>query len=531
MRRSCQSGTALGVLLATLPLAFASEVRFKQYEIATDATARQTVLAGHLRQTALADLAVVRTDGGDRRLTVYSMEGDVWQPALHATLRPDVRFVDVGNIGGRDRLISCEAGRVNVFDADSRRERQLLALRSSFPALRANEIPHVDITHDINGDGRDDLVVLDKNGFWVVVQLEDGTFAEPLKVGAPPDLSAITGADGYRYDPWSQSRIHVLDYNGDERVDLIYWNGDRFAVHLQEPSGRFSDHGRTFITGVPFDTDRMISLADGKQVGRALHTIRDFNGDGVPDMAIYHLEGKRMAKKASHFAVHHGRREQGRLVFQEKAGSIFQSKGRIQIGMRFLEGGDLLLITSIKRDALRPSPWKSLKGFFGDDIGVDLEFYRWTERGYATTPNTVRGMGIDGAPSHREPGAISLDIVLRGATHEARKRQRKWPRAFNPNLFLGDVNGNGEADLIKETSFRGFKFYSGSTGPEVFSQEGQKVSVILPSDEEFAWLVDINRDGKQDILMHHLFTQRDIHGANVQPPGREVHRVVLMVTE
>ena len=71
----------------------------------------------------------------------------------------------------------------------------------------------------------------DKNGFWVVVRLSGGQFAKPVKVGAPPDLSGITGADGYRYEPWNQSRIHEFDYNGDGRVDLVYWNSDQHG-HL-----------------------------------------------------------------------------------------------------------------------------------------------------------------------------------------------------------------------------------------------------------------------------------------------------------
>ena len=51
-------------------------------------------------------------------------------------------------------------------------------------------------------------------------------------------------------------------------------------------------------------------------------------------------------------------------------------------------------------------------------------------------------------------------------------------------------------------------------------------------NEEYTWLhfrVDLNKDGKQDVLMHHPFTLRDAHGARTRrlPPGTEPHRVTM----
>ena len=112
------------------------------------------------------------------------------------------------NIGGRDRLIAYERGRLTWFDPDSATERALVAATANFNPPRRDEIPHVDVTRDVNGDGRDDLVVPDVDGFWVFVQMNDGTFADPVKIGSATDMSRIYGADGYRYDPWSQSRIY-----------------------------------------------------------------------------------------------------------------------------------------------------------------------------------------------------------------------------------------------------------------------------------------------------------------------------------
>jgi len=45
--------------------------------------------------------------------------------------------------------------------------------------------------------------------------------------------------------------------------------------------------------------------------------------------------------------------------------------------------------------------------------------------------------------------------------------------------------------------------------------------------KEFAMGLDT---GKQDILMHHPFTLRDIHGGRVRALGTEPHRVTMLIT-
>ena len=51
----------------------------------------------------------------------------------------------------------------------------------------------------------------------------------------------------------------------------------------------------------------------------------------------------------------------------------------------------------------------------------------------------------------------------------------------------------------------------------------------MPNDEEYTWLVDLSKDGKQDILMHHTFTLGDKGGGPTQPPGTEPHRVTILI--
>ena len=419
-----------GVFLSSFMSPAAAEFTFEQYEVVIGSAERQTVLTGFLLGGAMAELAVVNIDENDHHhLRVYAFGDSTWAPLLDATLRPEVLFIDVANIGGRDRLIAYEPGRLNWFDPESATERTLVAVTANFNPPRSGEIPHVDVTRDVNGDERDDLVVPDVDGFWVIIQMSDGDFADPVKIGPSTDMSRIYGADGYRYNPWSQSRVHEIDYNRDGRSDLVFWKEDHFEVHLQNERGLFAPEAETFTTDVAFDSDDLSSLATGDMTGKVLHSLTDLNGDGVTDLVVFSLQGRSIASKRSTYEVHLGApTADGGTVFAPEVGATFQSDGSIQLGMDrhdFDRDGQVdLMLTTIDLDFLEGSLWKSIKGFMGDDIRLDLEFYHMEGGRYPDTPDAIRRIALDGVPSHRSRGRCPWTSCFEGLRTKAARHKR-----------------------------------------------------------------------------------------------------------
>lgn len=77
-----------------------------------------------------------------------------------------------------------------------------MQVTSNFDPPRKSEIPHVAVTRDLNADKRDDLVVPDVDGFWVFIQMEGCTFADPVKIGPS----------------FERPGIYVLELQGSDRA-------------------------------------------------------------------------------------------------------------------------------------------------------------------------------------------------------------------------------------------------------------------------------------------------------------------------
>ena len=500
-----------------------AEFTFGQHEVVTGTAKHQTVLVGFFLGGDFAELAVVNTEENkNRHLYIYTFSEGTWVPKLDTPLRSEVLFVDVVNIGGRDRLITYGQGRLNWFDPEASVERVLVEVTTNYSAKGESGVPYVDISRDINRDGLDDLIVPDIDGFWIATQLHDGSFTDPIKLGPPePFLDKIALDDSRSYREvgitpltvhWYLSRVHQMDYDQDGRNDLVFWNADRFDVYRQDARGMFSSVAETFTVDIPFDTDgaysiafdfkgeNMFSLIFGFRENtkrRVLHTFQDLNADNIADLVIHALEGRSLGKQRSRYEVHFGAPTPDGIVFAQDVSMTIRPRGTA--GGLQPWGYSSQWFQDIDGDGQADILFKDVKtglmgmsrAMLGKSIAIDLECYRMENDRHPDKPTTMRKIRPD------------LDIFEK-------------ERVFFPVVLLGDVNGDGRSDLLVGKHWEELHVFLGVPGPKLFARKPQKVVVAMPNDERNARLVDLNKDNKRDLLIHY-------------PSVTDPHRVALLI--
>lgn len=498
---------------------------FEQSEIVIGtAKHQQTVLTGFFSGDTIAELAVVNVGKSDtRHLHIYAFKDDTWVLKLNTTLRPQVLFVDIANIDGRDRLITYEHGRLNWFDPESVTEHTLIEITTNYKAIAAGEIPHVDITRDLNGDGRDDLIVPDIDGFWIATQLNNGSFSNPVKLGPPDPFLNETPLDekrSYREVGinaltvfWYLSRVHQMDYNRDGRTDLVFWNRDHFDVYYQDAHGIFSTASETFTIDVPFDTDGAYSIAFGfsgenmfalisglreNTKRRVLYAFRDMNGDELADMIIHSLEGRSIGKQRSRYEIYFGTPAANRTMFAQDASVTIQPRGTAGgllpwgYSSQWLQDFDGDSDIDILFRDVKTNIGGMARAMVGKSIAINLEFYYMEDGIYPNKPTATRKI------------RPKFDLFEK-------------QRVFFPAVLLGDVNGDGRSDLLMGKNWTEMHVFLGIPEPKLLAQKPQKVTLAMPEDERNIRLVHLNKDNKSDILIYHR-------------SDTEPHRVTMLIT-
>ena len=513
---------ALAIGCVVTPVTSSANEMFTVHEFATGTARHQTVLAGSFGSgTALAVVDTEET--GQQNVQFFAFGGGDWSPALDAAFGPGILFVDVLRGADSDRVIAYRHGRIEWFDLDSATSAMLAELSMTYRAPSHAGIPRIDITHDLNHDGLDDLVVPDVDGFRVAVQLPDGSFTRPIRLGPPEpflDASAYGEKRTYRQVgitpeniSWYLARVHQLDYDRDGLSDLAFWNGNRFDLYRQNETGTFETTPDNFQTEVSFDFDGPYALAfqigDANPVSmvlgfgryaehKALKGFRDLDADGVADLITLTLSGRSPLRLRGRFEIHFGRPVPNGTAFSAEPDTTIDAPGRSAGGEpwgyashRFADfdgDGDLDAMFG----AVDTGGGGMVRAMAGNAVSIDLALFRLGGRTYPDKPDAKR----------RVSSAF-------------RPLSRRGP--LFPAVLLGDVDGNGLKDLLIGDRWDRLSVFLASSGPDPFQASAVKIPVAMPAAGDLhVRLADLDRNGRQDVVIHH-------------PSSTEPNRVIVLM--
>ncbi len=452
-------------------------------------------LRGQIKEIITEDLNL---DGLDDIVAVHFLEDEkppqrwvsvLWQDKEKGfstkrafEFQPDdkVVMIDVGQVDGKDGLdlvFQCEDG-VKYYPNQGLTFgplTQLVDVQSVAALASPTMLPDYDFVRDLNRDGRDDIIVFQFTQALVYFPDEQGP-GQPHPISLRPRLdifsfgnlqSGVSNQQQTLRIAYFLPKVHLGDFDGDERVDLLVVRGRDVSVFLQQPDGTFS--------GEPAQSFR-VNVFPIKEESKYRNRSNppnlaweDLDQDGKVDLVTHYTIGN-FGKMKSKFQLYWGR-----------TGSIGSGKPDMEVTTENTSFD--VYIVDVNKDGLVDLVVPTVdigvlligKILFTGDVEVEWLYYlQKPDRSFSTEQDFTSSTNLQ----------FDLEkLELEGGI---------------PSIF-GDFNGDGYPDqALGKTNNELVVTIKDSQGKAT----GVKESLYLPVSM-MPLVKDFNHDGKSDLILNY----------------------------
>jgi len=455
----------------------------------------QDLIVQDLDQDGLQDLFITYVEGRNpnhtRGIVVYFQNPDGFSDKSRQIIPVDdqVALVDVGQVDGEPGLdiVCIGRGQVSYYPLRGRTYGKPTRFVSAHPfTVFADDssLPYYDFLQDWNGDGKDELLLLEFERSLIYPAGEHGLSTEGREILLQAKVTITMGGPERIFQEHHSLRafywmpqLNTADYDGDGRKDLVASQGAQLNIFRQQPDGSFDrDPTWQFRLNLPQPPPKEGKKPRGEQ-NPPIILVDDVNRDGKMDVIASQLVGGFGDLKSQTF-IYYG--QTGALAKNKWDQEIDVAQAGTFPLLRDLDGdGSLdLIIPYVPIDILSIA-----KMIITTSLDVRFKMYVLGKKDrYPALPTAEE--------------SSSIKINFRELTVEGGV----------PNVD-GDFDGDGINDVVVGKNVKELQILRG-LGGGAFAQEPS--AVIPVAAPLFPVVADLNHDGLADVAISYIpFTDHD----------------------
>lgn len=411
-----------------------------------------------------------------RTANLFHRSDSGWNLTLSKALEDSMDLVDTMKTPIGMQLIALKgSGLVYLNEATGNFE-PLVTTSSMFSGRSWGSSPLIEMFVDINGDGLDDFLMPNFDGWAVALQSDDG-FQIPQLVGPRPNMSFSETA---RYVAYRVEEAFIVDENNDGLNDIAFWQDGSFEVYRQNSLGEFARipvnldaNLKDMLSGYAQITIGEGAKNDNSQ-NRLLDEIVDINNDGVSDLIVKRIKAEGIFGWESEYEIYLGAVGINNLLkFPESPSSIISTDGFQFDNERQDMSGDgnqEFVVTSVDI-----SIGAVIRALIARSVSVDVSIYKMNKGEFPAKPSARKTIS-----ARFDFGSGDLYI---------------------PAVLGADVTGDGRKDLLVQKGEGTLLVYPGQAGEKMFAKKAIKLSLDLPDSKAGFLVHDLDNDGRDELIL------------------------------
>ncbi len=360
-----------------------------------------------------------------------------------------------------------------------RTPQRLLFFPTFFEMPQPDALPFWDGAVDIDGNGATDLIVPQRDGFLVFFQGPVGKFSRIQRLDAKGERTVETREGAFLNLTATLPAVHVEDFDGDGRKDILVTARDHFEYFLQDAQG-----GLPAGPSGQFDLTFFREQLKRDQVQSVVARLMDVNGDRSVDMIVAYTHGDIGVFESimTQVLVFFGK--QGR-PYANSPDQIINLSG-VSIEPRIVDinrdGLQDLVVSSLRTDL-----FAGLKGVALKAVSVSYYIYLF---------NAEEGRFHE-SPDYDRDVSVPTKALEQGGS--------EIPRIN----FDGDFDHDGLLDMVTVSGQGRLAIYPGRKSYGIMHSGGfafrkdEHLLVTLKDNPRSIDIADLNGDGRSDLSLRH----------------------------